>query len=166
MMMEWLLKKKKNAYLHHYDLNRLILDAINTGKPQALGIYHDLDELHQKMVTDDRENGLETVIALRDDAYQKAEDLNERQDAQYEAWYEAEQAAEKAAAAEAKVEARREKLERRERRDARRADNERREKREARRAENERTEAVARAARTLANMDDEQRERENTREKG
>ena len=74
-------------------------------------------------------------------------------------------------------EARREKLERRERRDARRADNERREKREkrarrkarheereARRAENERTEAVARAA-PLANMDDEQRERENTERK-
>ena len=84
MMMEWLLKKK-NTYLHHFDLNRLILEAINTGKPQALGIYHDLDELHQKMVTDDREHGLETVIALRDDAYQKAEELSERQDAQYEA---------------------------------------------------------------------------------
>ena len=62
MMMEWLLKKK-GAYLHHYDLNRIIYEAINTGKPQALGIYHDLDKLRQKMVTHDREYGLETVIA-------------------------------------------------------------------------------------------------------
>ena len=44
MMMEWLLQKK-GAYPHHYYLNRLILEAINTGKPQALGTYHDLDEL-------------------------------------------------------------------------------------------------------------------------
>ena len=138
-MVAWLHSKMETLPSYSTTLSMLLLEKIRTGKPDAYSISYELEELRQERERTDpeyhtivKDEYLETIIALEDEADQMWNEHTERQDAQYEA----EQAQEKAAATEAKLEARRADTERREKRKARRADK-RREKREARRAENE-----------------------------
>ena len=159
-MVAWLHSKMETLPSYSTTLSMLLLEEIRTGKPDALSISYELEELRQETERTDpeyhtivKDEFLETIIALEDEAGQMWNEHTERQDAQYEA----EQATEKAR----RREARREKRERkgREKREARRADKERREQRRLESKAVARADALATMAeRLLANMDDEQQE--------
>ena len=104
-MVAWLHSKMETLPSYSTTLSMLLLGKIRTGKPDAYSISYELEELRQERERTDpeyhtivKDEFLETIIALEDEADQMWNEHTERQDAQHYA----EQAVTKAAAAKAK----------------------------------------------------------------